>query len=191
MQFFCEFAQILQLLFLFFECASPLLDESQDFSIFVQEFFTLFCCCRCGHVCFFVVVLELARVAAGMVQQHQNSHLPHICSAVRSWQWTMLRSAPSCTPQTTMEPSCQDEETTFPEFASSGSCEFVVRAIDTGRGWTFEVVQTRQQLVHARAHEAPSNMNSQWCSCGNDHGPGCRLSASCGSAQHHLVSNRR
>ena len=39
---------------------------SQDFSTFVQEFFTLFCCCRCGHVCFFVVVLELTRVAGGM-----------------------------------------------------------------------------------------------------------------------------
>ena len=64
--FFYAFAQILQSLFLFFGSASPLLDESQDFSIFVQELFTLFCCCRCGHVCFFVVVLELARVAAGM-----------------------------------------------------------------------------------------------------------------------------
>ena len=42
------------------------LNESQDFSIFVREVFTHFCCCRCRHVCFFVVVLELARVAAGM-----------------------------------------------------------------------------------------------------------------------------
>ena len=46
-------------LFLFFGHASPLLDQSQDFSIFVQEFLILFCCCRIGHVCFFVVVLEL------------------------------------------------------------------------------------------------------------------------------------
>ena len=51
--FVYAFAQILQSLFLFFGCASPFLDESQDFSIFVQEFFILFCCCRCDHAHFF------------------------------------------------------------------------------------------------------------------------------------------
>ena len=45
--------QILQSLFLFFRCASPLLDESQDFNIFVQECFILFCCCRCDRAHFF------------------------------------------------------------------------------------------------------------------------------------------
>ena len=63
---FYAFTQIFQSLFLFIGCASPLLDESQDFSIFVREFFTHFGCCRCRHVRFFVVVLELARVAAGL-----------------------------------------------------------------------------------------------------------------------------
>ena len=50
---FYAFAQILQSLFLFFGCASPLLGESQDFNIFVQELFILFCCCRCDHAHFF------------------------------------------------------------------------------------------------------------------------------------------
>ena len=52
---FYAFAQVLQSLFLFFGHASPLLDESQDFSIFIKELFILFCCCRRGHLCFFVV----------------------------------------------------------------------------------------------------------------------------------------
>ena len=51
--FFYALAQILQSLFLFFGCASPLLDESQDFNIFVKEFFILFCCCRCDSAHFF------------------------------------------------------------------------------------------------------------------------------------------
>ena len=37
----------------FFNAFAPILDESQDFSIFVQEFFILFCCCRCDHAHFF------------------------------------------------------------------------------------------------------------------------------------------
>ena len=43
---FFAFAQVLQSLFIFFGHASPLLDESQDFSIFIKAFFILFCCCR-------------------------------------------------------------------------------------------------------------------------------------------------
>ena len=38
--FFYAFAQVLQSLFLSFGHASPLLDESQDFSIFIKEFFS-------------------------------------------------------------------------------------------------------------------------------------------------------
>ena len=53
------FAQVLQSLFLFFGHASPLLDESQDLSIFIETFFILFCCYRRGHLYFFVVVLGL------------------------------------------------------------------------------------------------------------------------------------
>ena len=66
--FFFSDAFFKRLLRSFSRCFSSLgvLDESQDFSIFVQELFTLFCCCRCGPLCFFVVVLELARVTAGM-----------------------------------------------------------------------------------------------------------------------------
>ena len=64
--YFYALAQIFQSLFLFFGCASPLLDESLDFSIFGRQIFAHFCCCRCRHARFISVVLDLARVAAGM-----------------------------------------------------------------------------------------------------------------------------
>ena len=55
MHFFYAFDQVLQSLFLFFRCASPILDESQDFSIFVREIFADFCCCRCHHALFILM----------------------------------------------------------------------------------------------------------------------------------------
>ena len=64
--FFPALAHFFQSLFLFSGCTSPLLDESQDFSIFERQIFAHFCCCRCHHARFIVVVLDLARVAAGM-----------------------------------------------------------------------------------------------------------------------------
>ena len=47
-------------------CASPLLDESQDFSIFDRQVFGHFCCCRCRRARFIIVIFIFARVAAGM-----------------------------------------------------------------------------------------------------------------------------
>ena len=63
---FILFSFSLQSLFLFFGHASPLLDESQDFSIFIEAFFILFCCCRRGHLYFFLVVLDHTRASAVM-----------------------------------------------------------------------------------------------------------------------------
>ena len=63
---FYALAHFFQSLFLFFGCTSPLLDESQDFSIFDRQIFAHFCCCRCHHARFIIVVLDFARVAAGM-----------------------------------------------------------------------------------------------------------------------------
>ena len=45
---------------------------------------SLFCCCRCGPLCFFVVVLELARVAAGM--EHK----------MLITKWALFRQSLSC-----------------------------------------------------------------------------------------------
>ena len=103
---FYAFAQFFQSLFLFFGCASPLLDESQDFSIFGREIFAHFCCCRCHHARFIIVVLDLARVAAGM--EHDRTCLfilmRNLCTKMffrivfRMFitLWTLFRQSLSC-----------------------------------------------------------------------------------------------
>ena len=95
-------------MFLFFGCASSLLDESQDFSIFVREILAHFCCCRCHHARFFVVVLELARVAAGM--EHDRTCLfilmRNLCDRMFFWivfkmiitVWALFLQSLPCSP---------------------------------------------------------------------------------------------
>ena len=104
--FFYAFAQVLQLLFLFFGHASPLLDGSQDFSIFIKAFFILCCCSRRGHLYFFVVVLEHARASAAM--EHDRTCLFdlmwNLCTKMFFWiafrmlitKWAMFRQSLPC-----------------------------------------------------------------------------------------------
>ena len=71
-----------------------------------RQFFILFCCCKRGHLCFFVVVLEHARASA--VMEHDRTCLFdlmwNLCTKMFFWiafrmiitEWALFRQSHPC-----------------------------------------------------------------------------------------------
>ena len=94
---FYAFAHFFQALFLFFGCASSLLDESSEFNVFLWNLLSLFCCCclACFFIVFFFSFMSL--LTCNTTEPASSSECAHRawCSPPTMWpdsSFTVLRS---------------------------------------------------------------------------------------------------
>ena len=95
---FYAFAYFFQALFLFFTCASSLLDESSDFNVFLWNLLSLFrcCCLACFFIVFFFSFMSL--LTCNTTEPASSSECAHRawCSPPTMWpdsSFTVLRSS--------------------------------------------------------------------------------------------------